>query len=301
MTDTDASTTEMSPHLLPAWEGQQLYAYWFARKVNFGDLITPFLLRQWTGRQPINLLPESRSLNPLRHNRLDKAGRVALAQRLGITRQAEYAMVGSILGWKTWKDDVQIVWGSGFLRPEATLAHRPRHIYAVRGERSLAKLPREWAAEVEALGDPGILLGDYFDTPVPEPGRIGLVAHYSDKGAPILQEACEASDIKVIDVQQDVAAFVADISTCEVIVASAMHAIIAADAMGLPNRWIQLSSALPPGGEFKFGDYFSVAGQPQDMPQGVESLRDVRSAARQAIQRDLTGAKAALRQSMPLR
>ena len=276
-----------------------ILANWYANTVNFGDLITPFLIRRWTGRDPINLLHVHRGLNPKHHNFSRRETAVSLAQRLGLTNRPEYVMVGSILGWRAWKDDVQIVWGAGFMGETNVLLRRPRHLIAVRGERSLSLLPPEWRREVETLGDPGILVGDMVTRCEKVPGRIGFVAHYSHKALPTMRDIANDPRIHVIDVQQDVEQFVTELSTCEVIIASAMHAIIAGDGLGIPTRWVRLEHGLPPGGSFKFADYFSVAGQPQEEPDLVETADDVIDAAGEAILRDVIRIKASLLSTNP--
>ena len=45
--------------------------------------------------------------------------------------------------------------------------------------------------------------------------------------------------------------------SCEAIISSALHGLIAADSFFFPNRWIKLSDNLM-GGDFKFNDYYSV-------------------------------------------
>lgn len=281
--------------------GPPVLARWYEETVNFGDLITPFLIRRATGRAPVNLLHVHRGLNPRRHSFMRRATYVGLAQRLGLTDRPEYVLVGSILGWTDWKADVQVVWGAGFMDEAAALRHRPRRLLAVRGERTLAAIPRRWRDGLAALGDPGLIVGDMVeDRPAPAAERIGLVAHYTHKRAPLLAALAGRRDIAVIDVQQDVEAFVRALSACTVVVSSAMHGLIAADGLGLPTRWIRFDEGpLPAGGTFKFEDYFSLAGRPQAVPDAVRDAADTTAAARRAIRRDVAAAKAQLLASMP--
>jgi hypothetical protein len=47
------------------------------------------------------------------------------------------------------------------------------------------------------------------------------------------------------------------ISECKLILSQSLHGLIVADALGIPNVWIEPSSKMI-GGEFKFHDYFST-------------------------------------------
>lgn len=278
-----------------------LLAYWFDAEPNFGDLATPFLIRHFTGIEPINLLGTHRGLNPLHHNFLKRETYVSLGQRLGFTHHPEYLVTGSILGWRVWKPDVQVIWGAGFMTETTTLHHPPNRLVAVRGERSLAQIPREWQRDMQALGDPGVLVGDLVKDKVREPdGRIGIIPHYRDKDAPVLAAIAQDPRYRLINIQQDVEPFVRQLASCSIVLASALHAIIAADGLGIPNRWIRLAEGpLPPGGHFKFEDYFSVAGNPQHEPDLVSKASDVTDSAKHALERDVGPMKRALMGCVP--
>ena len=56
--------------------------------------------------------------------------------------------------------------------------------------------------------------------------------------------------IYLVDIQLPVETFVDELCKCETIISSSMHGLIAADAYGIPNRWLMLSDKLV-GGEFK--------------------------------------------------
>lgn len=279
-----------------------ILAYWYAETVNFGDLLTPYFIRNWTGQDPINLLHVHRGLNPAMHDFTKRATAISFAQRLRVTHKPEYVMVGSILGWKPWAEDVQVIWGAGFMSENVRLNRRPRELRAVRGERTLENLPVEWRKDVKALGDPGVLIGDMVETEPRVPGRIGFVPHYHHKNRALVQQAEVHPDIYLIDIQQGVESFIKQISTCEVVVASAMHAIISADGLGIPTRWIRIEDAeLPAGGIFKFHDYFSIAGRPQNLPDPVATIDDVKHSAAKAIPRDVSKMKADLLGAAPFR
>lgn len=61
----------------------------------------------------------------------------------------------------------------------------------------------------------------------------------------------------MIDVCDNPIKVLRQISECEVILSSAMHGLITADSLNIPNQWIRLSDKLT-GQNYKFEDYYSV-------------------------------------------
>ncbi|MEM8852605.1 MAG: polysaccharide pyruvyl transferase family protein [Pseudomonadota bacterium] len=279
-----------------------LLAQWYSEVRNFGDCLTPYMIRRFTGSTPVNLLPCWRGLNLFRHSWGRPETVFALCQRFGISNLSEYVLAGSILGWGDWRDDVQVVWGAGFMDEEARLRHRPRLLAAVRGARTLDQLPPAWRSEVSALGDPGVLIGDLVaNRPPSQNGVIGLIPHHQQRHLPVVKALADCDHVMLIDVGDDVETVVRAIARCEVVVSSAMHGVIAADSLGRPNRWIRLDDGpLPPGGQFKFQDYFSVTGHGQDVPDRVSCIASLMAAADKAIARDVRAIKADLMRTMPL-
>ena len=48
-------------------------------------------------------------------------------------------------------------------------------------------------------------------------------------------------------------------SQCEVVISSAMHGLITADSLGIPNARAIISNNIT-GGDYKFNDYYSIYG-----------------------------------------
>lgn len=247
-------------------------AYWYAKLPNFGNLLTPFYIQRLTGRRVINLMHADRGPK--------------------LRRYKEYSCVGSILGRGDWDASRATVWGSGFLFPPGVPLVKPRELLCVRGERSLDLYDKDSRAEVQAVGDPGLLIADFFPERLQPKHDIGLVAHYCQKNHPFLNEAWQAG-IKVIDIQQSVVSFVDELRDCSIILSSAMHALIAADSFGIPNRWVGFGQNLM-NERFKFHDYFSVAAGYQEKPDLVLSMREMRASARDARARSIQTLKADL-------
>lgn len=277
----------------------EILAKWFDRKVNFGDLLAPFLIERLSGKTPVNLMHLPRSFNIFRYKLGNYAHRRALMQRLSLSPEPEYLTVGSVMGWGDWRKDVQVIWGAGFMFPDGALKHRPRRIHAVRGHSTYAMLPSDWRGDIAALGDPGLLVADYFELgPARQNARIGVIAHYKQRAHPVMTALADHPDFKIIEIQQEVASFVEELADCEVVLSSAMHGLIAADSFGIPTRWINFGYLLD-GGTFKFRDYYSVFGGGQDDPDPIAGIDDLYAAARKAQSRETAAIKDGLRKSHP--
>lgn len=162
------------------------------------------------------------------------------------------------------------VWGTGFITSEGQHPHikedltgrfiRPLQLNAVRGLLTLERL-REMGMDISkvAIGDPGLLAKLLVPKKtVPKKYQLGLIPHYVDKKEPIfglLRKRFGAS--KLICVEQKPTSFLADLQQCEVIISSAMHGLIAADSLGIPNIRAKVSDRIT-GGDYKFLDYYSA-------------------------------------------
>ena len=268
-----------------------LSLYWYRTEANFGDAFSPYAVRLCFGRE------------------------VVPAGKWNCHLVAE----GSVLGFALLRSGVSIkgvlnrmfrpplhVWGSGLLFPlgkgvRRTVIRKPRFL-AVRGIGTLTELkclgllgPKD---EV-ALGDPGVFFSEVM-TAKPIDGRHGrgLVLHAcSWKNGEADAFAHEHPEIRLIDPRREPEAVVADISSCAEIFSSSLHGLIAADSLGIPNRWVSL---MTPYGDakknrFKFDDYYSALGEVREPcamndvchlppldPVPAEKLLSCRQALRQA-------------------
>jgi hypothetical protein len=224
--------------------------YWFNRKPNFGDELSPVLCAALGGR-------------PVRHT-----------QDFG---ECELVAIGSVLHLVTDPDYGGVIWGSGFIKPPPTQSTFGRaRITAVRGHltRKLLGCPDD-----VPLGDPG-LLAARFASPHPKRFAIGIVPHYVDMDEPIVHKVADKSDaIALIDPRSGVQNVIDSVAQCEGIVASCLHALILADSLGIPNAWIKLGDRVI-GADFKFRDYYSVFGIDDPRPIRFSRWDDARSLTR---------------------
>jgi autotransporter strand-loop-strand O-heptosyltransferase len=62
--------------------------------------------------------------------------------------------------------------------------------------------------------------------------------------------------IKIINITSDVYEFINQVLECEFILSSSLHGLIVADAYGIPNHRVEISSLIH-GGDFKYLDYYA--------------------------------------------
>lgn len=241
-------------------------AYWANGKANFGDTVTPelvsFLLKrpvEWADKWHTEVL----TIGSILGWALFKPPRPGIAGKIDAARmRIRRALTRPVY-----------IFGSGFLfNPvkSSLLPHLRRTplFFAVRGRKTLEVLhtldlvdPGENSI---ALGDPGLLFTDLW----PDIKRSGgiqraYIPHESEWGSKKLAEFSSSNPgITLIDVRRPPKDVFSEIASCSEIFSSSLHGLIAADALGIPNRWVRLEI---PGrsiddDRFKFDDYYSAFG-----------------------------------------
>ncbi len=197
-------------------------AYYWIGRPNFGDLLTPLLLARFAQVDAVWAKPTD----------------------------AEVVVTGSILEHLP-PDWHGIVAGIGRMHP-VQLSLNDARILAVRGPLTANGLGR-----VPVLGDPA-LLADELVKPQPKTHKLGLVPHWTDHDLERRPEFLKYDPL-IIRVGDDPHRVIAQIASCRKIVASALHGIILADALGIPRRVeiapMMLSNPAREGGLFKWEDY----------------------------------------------
>ena len=107
----------------------------------------------------------------------------------------------------------------------------------------------------DVYGDPALLLPRWYMPAIKKTHKIGIIPHYIDQGHPWVEMNRNNPEVKIINILGGASHVVDEILSCENILSSTLHGIIAADAYGVPSMWIKLSNKLT-GGSFKFEDYF---------------------------------------------
>lgn len=155
-----------------------------------------------------------------------------------------------------------IVWGTGFIKDENIddVVLRYLDVYAVRGYNTLKRLKASKMVTLHdnvAIGDPGLLISKLYDTSkIKKKYALGIIRHYCDENHNSINNINVDNSI-VINIRQNPETFIKQIAECECVVSSAMHGLICADSLGVPNMRLILSNKLI-GGDYKFDDYYSA-------------------------------------------
>ncbi|MEA3333540.1 MAG: polysaccharide pyruvyl transferase family protein [Pseudomonadota bacterium] len=229
------------PSIEGTLKGNKITAYWYTGTVNFGDLLTPIILKHY-GFTPV--------CYPL--------------------RKAQVLSTGSILQSVPESYSGNII-GSGLIK-NTSLQLKTAKIWALRGKLTQERI---YAPRDTVLGDPGLLALNLLQQRQKRSYVLGIVPHYVDQEDPriAMLKKRYGTDLLVIDVKRDPMLVFADIDRCDCILSSSLHGVIVADSLNIPNAWIYLSDKVR-GKGFKFHDYYSGIGMNCDplYLDGGESL-----------------------------
>ncbi|PFG30433.1 polysaccharide pyruvyl transferase [Paramicrobacterium agarici] len=212
----------LDPRLYP--RAPLVEAYWWDGHPNFGDALTPWLLRHF-GFIPV-------------HAEFHRA------QVIG---------VGSLMQFVP-RDYSGLIWGTGLIS-DAPVTLPSAEPLAVRGPLTQRALGADGSV---ALGDPGLLASRVLRRPRVT-HRLGIVPHGSHFDDAHFRRIAltHPKDVMLIDVARSPAAVIRDIASCAAIVSTSLHGVIIADSYGIPACWTMLEPVLI-GGDFKFLDHESV-------------------------------------------
>jgi pyruvyltransferase len=198
-----------------------LNVFWFRRPRpgNFGDILTPLILSHY-GYQVNHAMQED----------------------------ANYMMVGSIA--KLAHAGVTVL-GSGAMTSAAKLDPSANWRW-VRGPRTRKLVINNGGQCPEIYGDPAMLLPRIVAPSSDKKHKLGIVPHYVDYH--IVKE--QFPNFPVINLlNSDPVKVVNKITSCERIISSSLHGIIAAHAYGIPAAWVEFGNRLSGDGT-KFHDHY---------------------------------------------
>ena len=217
--------------------------YWWGNRRargNFGDVLGPTLIEHLSGR-------------PVQFAEIP---------------QADIVSIGSILEhvWcvgGTWADYRGFVWGTARMEADGPLHFRYAKVLALRGR--WTRQHTTFSPQPEpVLGDPGLLCHLLAPSKIVKKYQIGIIPHFSQLGAPIIQQlAALSSEIKIVDMTEPVLDVIATVASCQHVLSSALHGLILADSLGVPNLWLRFDldtdarAGIPAE---KYLDYYSVFG-----------------------------------------
>lgn len=170
----------------------------------------------------------------------------------------KYICIGSIL---QRADAGSIIWGAGFLSNSRKLNITPKKICAVRGKLTRNIILGQGIDCPEVYGDPALLYPKYYKPDIKKKYRLGIIPHYIDATNEWFKTNTSKEVLK-IDILAGINNVVDQILSCDMIASSSLHGIIAADAYGIPSKWLEFSDKVI-GGGFKFQDYYSSVNREQ--------------------------------------
>jgi pyruvyltransferase len=207
-------------------------AFWYLSN-NFGDALTPYLIRKLSNKIPVWIEPMSD------------------IEKVLIT--------GSILNIDAKNS---IIWGCGLAE---SFADTPlRDVRCIRGNLSLKKYIADRLKygqklpEDVAVGDPCLIMPTLFSPVVEKKYKIGIVPHYIEAYYFFskITNILDYKDILVLDVNKSIEEFIIDLLSCETILSSSLHGIICADAYNIPSSYVKFTDKI--GGDgFKYEDWYS--------------------------------------------
>lgn len=181
--------------------------------------------------------------------------------RFGIQRQ--HLIIGSTIGLKCTRNTT--IWGAGVLSADSPLPEPPGKVLAVRGPRTRQFLLSKGVDCPAVYGDPALLLPMvYRPANIRRKHALGIIPHYHDLNSAelrryeIFHPGCTVINLRHYKRWTDV---IEDICSCEAVISSSLHGLIAAAAYGIPHVWSAISPGSTIGGEFKFRDFFESVGQ----------------------------------------
>jgi pyruvyltransferase len=208
--------------------------YWWRDVPNFGDHLSPLIAAHVSGRSVVY-------------------AEVVDAQMIGL---------GSVLPMVAVAPEPKRrihVWGSGYLAGHQPLVAASRiKVWAVRGTLTRHKLG---ASRSTPLGDPGLFAACALDIHARPRIEVGICGHHTHYDTPEWTRfVSKHPEIFVIDVRRPAIDVARDIASCRVLVSSSLHGLVLADALAIPNRWIELTPALCQS-SWKFHDYYLGTGR----------------------------------------
>lgn len=205
---------------------------------------------------------------------------------------AHVVAIGSLLqqllprpGKRTVRTPIH-VFGTGLLMPlDRTRLIRPIVVHAVRGRLSRMACEKVIGDGLQGIvvGDPGLMIRRIFPWALSEAKKydVAIVRHlYEDESESASKISLGELKVRYVSVRDGVESFVRQIAQSRFVLSSALHGLVCADSLGIPNRRIILSGKLE-ADELKFEDYYSAffAGgghPPLDLRHCVITSEDVK-------------------------
>ena len=194
--------------------------WWRSVPPNFGDELSPVILQHFTD-QKVQYVPRE--------------------------TEGKLLAIGSIIQFLKKGDTV---WGTGMLTDYPIHALDKVRFLSVRG--SITRGFIHGAEVPEVYGDPALLLPLMYQPKVEKKHKVGVVPHYVDRASVNLEKGQH-----LIDIQSGWQNVVNEIISCETIISSSLHGLIAAEAYGIPAMGARYPNSAILNQELKWHDYFT--------------------------------------------
>ena len=179
---------------------------------------------------------------------------------------AHLLAAGSILHWATLESHV---WGTGLDPTQPIGEIDGERIWALRGKLTYELLRPEISGLRDVpLGDPLYLVGRQVAALAPARSvthRLGVVPQIADRDHPAIAHLRGQDGVIVLDTRDPISVFFARMMACEAIASSSLSVLILAEALGIPNLWLDFGAESAER-DFEFQDWFSLADKPPTVP-----------------------------------
>lgn len=202
-------------------------AFYFDLRKNFGDILTPYLLRRIFRKTVIH------------SHHVENANFIGCGSVLErLDRMTEYQKM--------------TIWGSGFMYDGVKREYPTVDFLAVRGKLSASRISYFRGV----LGDPGLLVSEVAPTHK-KIYEVGFIPHFVDATTELSKYISKLPGVHFININQEPRFFLNEITRCKRVVSSSLHGCIAADSLEIPNLHIMMSKNVL-GNNYKFRDYYSA-------------------------------------------
>jgi hypothetical protein len=230
------SIAKQMQNALSVRTGRSICAHWSTKGVeqNWGDNLNPYLVEKLSGAGVLH----SRDVY------------VPWVKEV-------FGVVGS------WIANIRqpnlAVWGLGFISHQGQIGTPPKRVLAVRGPRTLQKLKEQGFDTEAVIGDPALLIPLLFQPKREARKDVAVIPHHRDRGLPIFEAFRSRDGYKVLDICTNIEEFCQQLASCQAVVSSSLHAVVAAHAYKMPAYFIKVSDN-PLGDGFKLLDYLGSVG-----------------------------------------
>lgn len=216
---------------------------------NFGDALNPIIFKRILG---INIKAAS----------LEDAAIIGIGSLLDMCLMDSHNKQFITKPIMVFSTGIGFEEGGFFHNPDILLPERLKRnvrCFALRGKLTDSRIEKMIGHKTGAvIGDGGLLVNRLIDKSKIIPKYdLGIVPHFADKNNPIFKKIKKNIPNSVIlDPMADVDTFLHNLCECRAVISTAMHPLIACDALRIPNLWVRISEKTT--SRYKFHDYYSA-------------------------------------------